>query len=170
VHRLSVPEFGGDRARRSPRPLLWQFPPFKKFNETDFASFLELLPRIFRESRLRHVVEVRQRSLLRSGFIHLLRNSRRVGVQRARNLPGYRGCDSRLPVSAPSEGEDTICNRLSGGAKSQIGPRACVLGSAVARQPISRASKPRPRKSSRVTYSSTSSTTGRCARPPPRWR
>src|SRR6266436_6561802 len=33
-------------------PLLWQFPPFKKFNEADFANFLELLPKDFHGSRL----------------------------------------------------------------------------------------------------------------------
>jgi len=54
-------------------PLLWQFPPFKKFDETDFGSFLELLPKGFHGRRLRHVVEVRHASFCVPEFIRLLR-------------------------------------------------------------------------------------------------
>ena len=54
-------------------PLLWQFPPTKKFDEADFTSFLELLPRDFEGTRLRHVVEVRHASFCVPGFIRLLR-------------------------------------------------------------------------------------------------
>jgi uncharacterized protein YecE (DUF72 family) len=54
-------------------PLLWQFPPTKKFDEADFAGFLELLPRDFQGSRLRHVVEVRHRSFCVPEFVRLLR-------------------------------------------------------------------------------------------------
>jgi uncharacterized protein YecE (DUF72 family) len=54
-------------------PLLWQFPPFKKFDEPDFASFLELLPKEFGGRRLRHVVEVRHASFCVPEFVRLLR-------------------------------------------------------------------------------------------------
>jgi uncharacterized protein YecE (DUF72 family) len=54
-------------------PLLWQFPPFKKFDEADFASFLELLPKEFDGRRLRHVVEVRHASFCVPEFVRLLR-------------------------------------------------------------------------------------------------
>jgi uncharacterized protein YecE (DUF72 family) len=54
-------------------PLLWQFPPTKKFDETDFAAFLELLPKEFQGTRLRHVVEVRHASFCVPEFIRLLR-------------------------------------------------------------------------------------------------
>jgi len=54
-------------------PLLWQFPPFKKFDETDFGSFLELLPKDFHGCRLRHAVEVRHKSFCVPDFIRLLR-------------------------------------------------------------------------------------------------
>jgi uncharacterized protein YecE (DUF72 family) len=54
-------------------PLLWQFPPFKKFDEADFASFLELLPKEFGGRRLRHVVEVRHASFCVPEFVRLLR-------------------------------------------------------------------------------------------------
>ena len=54
-------------------PLLWQFAPFKKFEEADFGGFLELLPDKFNGHHLRHVVEVRHDSFLTLEFITLLR-------------------------------------------------------------------------------------------------
>jgi uncharacterized protein YecE (DUF72 family) len=54
-------------------PLLWQFAPFKKFDEADFGAFLELLPETFDGHRLRHVVEVRHDSFKTPAFIALLR-------------------------------------------------------------------------------------------------
>jgi uncharacterized protein YecE (DUF72 family) len=54
-------------------PLLWQFPPTKKFDEADFARFLELLPKDVQGTRLRHVVEVRHASFCVPAFIRLLR-------------------------------------------------------------------------------------------------
>ena len=54
-------------------PLLWQFTPFKKFDEADFGGFLELLPQTFDGHTLRHVVEVRHDSFKTPGFVALLR-------------------------------------------------------------------------------------------------
>jgi uncharacterized protein YecE (DUF72 family) len=54
-------------------PLLWQFPPTKKFDAAEFGSFLELLPKEFHGRQLRHVVEVRHTSFCVSDFIRLLR-------------------------------------------------------------------------------------------------
>jgi uncharacterized protein YecE (DUF72 family) len=54
-------------------PLLWQFAPFKKFDEADFGGFLELLPATFNGHRLRHVVEVRHDSFKTPEFIALAR-------------------------------------------------------------------------------------------------
>jgi uncharacterized protein YecE (DUF72 family) len=56
-------------------PLLWQFPPTRKFDEADFAAFLALLPAEFNGQRLRHVVEVRHKSFLTPAFIALLRKA-----------------------------------------------------------------------------------------------
>jgi uncharacterized protein YecE (DUF72 family) len=56
-------------------PLLWQFPPTKKFEEADFTAFLALLPAEFDGRRLRHVVEVRHKSFLAPAFIALLRKA-----------------------------------------------------------------------------------------------
>jgi uncharacterized protein YecE (DUF72 family) len=57
-------------------PLLWQFPPTKKFDPADFAGFLEHLPHTFDGHRLRHVVEVRHDSFLTPAFVALLRQHR----------------------------------------------------------------------------------------------
>ncbi len=54
-------------------PLLWQFAPFKKFDEADFGGFLELLPETFDGCRLRHAIEVRHDSFCTPAFIALLR-------------------------------------------------------------------------------------------------
>ena len=54
-------------------PLLWQFTPYKKFDEADFGGFLELLPKTFDGRTLRHVVEVRHDSFKTEGFVALLR-------------------------------------------------------------------------------------------------
>jgi uncharacterized protein YecE (DUF72 family) len=54
-------------------PVLWQFAATKKYEETDFAAFLELLPREAGGLALRHVVEPRHDSFLVPGFVDLLR-------------------------------------------------------------------------------------------------
>ncbi|SHL64263.1 Uncharacterized conserved protein YecE, DUF72 family [Bradyrhizobium lablabi] len=54
-------------------PVLWQFAPTKKFDESDFGKFLELLPRRLEGRDLRHVVEVRHASFCVPEFIALLR-------------------------------------------------------------------------------------------------
>jgi uncharacterized protein YecE (DUF72 family) len=54
-------------------PLLWQFAPFKKFDEADFGKFLELLPPTFDGRTIRHVIEVRHESFFAPAFIALLR-------------------------------------------------------------------------------------------------
>jgi uncharacterized protein YecE (DUF72 family) len=56
-------------------PLLWQFAPTKKFDEADFAGFLEHLPKTFDGHRLRHVVEVRNDTFKTPAFIALARKA-----------------------------------------------------------------------------------------------
>ena len=54
-------------------PLLWQFPPQKKFEAADFRAFLELLPDRLGKQRLRHAVDVRHPSFASPAFVDLLR-------------------------------------------------------------------------------------------------
>jgi len=55
-------------------PVLWQFPPFKRFDQADFAKFLEHLPESLDGRKLNHVVEVRHESFQDPAFIRLLRD------------------------------------------------------------------------------------------------
>jgi uncharacterized protein YecE (DUF72 family) len=55
-------------------PVLWQFAPFKTFDETDFAKFLEHLPKDLDGRKLNHVVEVRHASFQDPAFIRLLKD------------------------------------------------------------------------------------------------
>src|SRR5215471_1341266 len=54
-------------------PILWQMPPFKKFEQEDFAAFLALLPRRVDGHAIRHAVEVRHQSFVDPAFIALSR-------------------------------------------------------------------------------------------------
>jgi uncharacterized protein YecE (DUF72 family) len=57
-------------------PILWQFPPSTRFDESAFAAFLALLPRDADGRALRHVVEIRHESFADARFIALLRQHR----------------------------------------------------------------------------------------------
>ena len=54
-------------------PLLWQFAPTKRFEPTEIAGFLELLPRELDGATLRHVVEVRHATFVSPVFVALAR-------------------------------------------------------------------------------------------------
>jgi uncharacterized protein YecE (DUF72 family) len=56
-------------------PVLWQFAPFKQFDQSDFGKFLDHLPRELDGRNLNHVVEVRHPSFRTPEFIKLLRES-----------------------------------------------------------------------------------------------
>jgi uncharacterized protein YecE (DUF72 family) len=56
-------------------PILWQLPPFKKYDVDDIASFLSLLPQSIEGLKLRHVLEVRHESFLSREFIDRARQA-----------------------------------------------------------------------------------------------
>ena len=56
-------------------PVLWQFAPAKAFEASDFAAFLELLPREVGGQAIRHAVEVRHASFRDAAFIALLQQA-----------------------------------------------------------------------------------------------
>jgi uncharacterized protein YecE (DUF72 family) len=60
-------------------PILWQLPPFKKYDKDDIAAFLLLLPRSIDSLPLRHVLEVRHESFLCESFIAQMRQAN-IGV------------------------------------------------------------------------------------------
>jgi uncharacterized protein YecE (DUF72 family) len=90
-------------------PLLWQFAPTKKFDEADFRSFLELLPRKQDGVQLRHVVEVRHDSFRVAEFIALLR-AFNVAVVCAEHetYPGIADVTSDFVYLRLQKGKDTL--------------------------------------------------------------
>jgi uncharacterized protein YecE (DUF72 family) len=56
-------------------PILWQFAPFKRFDQSDFGKFLSLLPPELDGRKLNHVVEVRHDSFRDAEFVKLLRDT-----------------------------------------------------------------------------------------------
>lgn len=57
-------------------PIVWQFPPSRRFDRDDFAAFLDLLPRELNGHALRHALEVRNESFLCDAFLQLARTHR----------------------------------------------------------------------------------------------
>ena len=127
-------------------PLLWQFAPTKKFDEADFAAFLELLPREPRRRALRHTVEVRHDSFVTPAFIELLREhdvARRV--RRARDLPGHRRRHRRLRLRAAAAGQGRVKTGYHR-RRSTPGPSAPAPGPRAACRPICRLPIPSTRR------------------------
>ena len=93
-------------------PLLWQFAPFKKFDETDFGKFLELLPTRFDGRSLRHVVEVRHDSFKTPAFIALLRKF---------NTPVVFAEHDTYPAIADVTGDFIYCRLQKGDEKLKQG-------------------------------------------------
>ncbi len=56
-------------------PILWQFLPTKRFDPSDFAAFLDLLPKEHAGVPLRHAVEVRHESFADPAFVALARST-----------------------------------------------------------------------------------------------
>ena len=56
-------------------PVVWQFAPFKRFDEADFGKFLDLLPHEIEGGKLNHVVEVRHASFNTPRFVELARGA-----------------------------------------------------------------------------------------------
>ena len=56
-------------------PVLWQFPPFKRFDADDLGKFLDLLPRELDGRKLDHVIEARHASFGTPVFVKRLRDA-----------------------------------------------------------------------------------------------
>lgn len=57
-------------------PILWQLPPYKTFERSDLAAFLDLLPGDLDGYPLRHVLEVRHASFMCAEYLELVRKYR----------------------------------------------------------------------------------------------
>jgi uncharacterized protein YecE (DUF72 family) len=56
-------------------PVLWQLPPFKRFDAEDLGKFLDLLPRDLEGQELNHVIEARHASFATPAFVDRLRDA-----------------------------------------------------------------------------------------------
>lgn len=56
-------------------PVLWQLPPFKRFDADDLGKFFDLLPREIDGSKLDHVIETRHASFATPDFVKRLRDA-----------------------------------------------------------------------------------------------
>jgi uncharacterized protein YecE (DUF72 family) len=88
-------------------PLLWQFPAFTKFDEANFAAFVELLPKAIDGRRLRHVLEVRHPTFADARFTALLD---RHGVALAQ-------IDAETQPALPETSGDFVYARLKSAAE-----------------------------------------------------
>jgi uncharacterized protein YecE (DUF72 family) len=90
-------------------PFLWQFTPFKKFDEAEFGSFLELLPQELAGRPIRHVVEVRHDSFNTPAFPALLRKfGVAVVYAEHQKYPGIADVTGDFVYARLQKGEDTI--------------------------------------------------------------
>ena len=90
-------------------PVLWQFPPFKRFDPDDVAKFLALLPRELDGLQLNHVLEVRHRSFAAPDFVGLLREAR-VGVAYtdAKDWPNIPDVTGDVVYARLQQGDDAL--------------------------------------------------------------
>ena len=90
-------------------PVLWQFPPFKRFDHDDFAKFLAHLPRALDGKPLNHVVEARHASFQTGEFIKLLRDENVAAVfAEAEDYPAIADLTGDVVYARLQKGDDTL--------------------------------------------------------------
>jgi uncharacterized protein YecE (DUF72 family) len=90
-------------------PVLWQFAPFKRFDQSDFGKFLDHLPRELDGRKLHHVVEVRHASFRTPEFVKLLRESG-VGTvfTEAEDFPSIADLSGDVVYARLQRGDDAL--------------------------------------------------------------
>jgi uncharacterized protein YecE (DUF72 family) len=90
-------------------PVLWQFPPFKRFDADDIAKFLALLPRELDGLTLNHVLEVRHRSFGTPQFVGLLRDAcASVVYTDAKDWPNIPDITGDVVYARLQQGDDAL--------------------------------------------------------------
>ncbi len=134
-------------------PLLWQFPPTKKFEEDDFAAFLALLPEEFEGRRLRHVVEVRHASFLDPAFVALLRKAQiAVVFSEHETYPAIADLTSDFAYLRLQKGEDSIPTAYPPQALDAWAERLRMLAKGGAPADLSRVDPAPPHKQPRDVF------------------
>lgn len=106
-------------------PILWQFAPFKRFDENDFGKFLDLLPRDLDGYKLNHVVEVRHASFNAPGFIQLARDTGvAIAYVDAESWPSIADLTGDVVYARLQRGDDTHAAAYPPGELDQWAGRA----------------------------------------------
>ncbi len=107
-------------------PILWQFAPTKRFDEADFARFLELLPRELAGHAIRHVVEARHASFCTPAFIALLRRFKTpVVFAEHATYPAIADVTGDFIYARLQKGDDAISTAYPDAALDAWAQRAC---------------------------------------------
>ncbi len=152
-------------------PVLWQFAPFKKFDEADFGKFLEHLPENLNGRRLNHVVEVRHASFQDPAFIGLLRDHGVAPVYvDSEDYPSIADLTGEIVYARLQNGDDAIETGYAPKDLDDWAARAKVWAAGgCAGRSAGRGQPHIHRTPSRATCSSISSMKESCGRPPPPW-
>jgi uncharacterized protein YecE (DUF72 family) len=132
-------------------PILWQFAPFKRFDEDDFGKFVDLLPGELDGSKLNHVVEVRHASFAIPRFAELARDAGvTIAYVDAEGWPNIANLTGDVVYARLQRGDDALAAAYPPGELDAWAGRAKTWAKGNAPDDLkllaeSAASKPRPR-------------------------
>jgi uncharacterized protein YecE (DUF72 family) len=132
-------------------PILWQFAPFKRFDEDDFGKFLELLPHELDGQKLNQVVEVRHASFAIPRFAELARDAGvTIAYVDAEGWPNIADLTGDVVYARLQRGDDAHAAAYPPGELDAWAGRAKTWAKGSAPDDLkllaeSAASKPRPR-------------------------
>ena len=90
-------------------PVLWQFAPFKRFDENDLGKFLDLLPRELDGRKINHVIEVRHESFNTPRFVELARETGvTIAYVDAESWPSIADLTGDVIYARLQKGDDTL--------------------------------------------------------------
>jgi uncharacterized protein YecE (DUF72 family) len=130
-------------------PILWQFAPFKRFDDEDFSRFLDLLPHELDGQKLNHVAEVRHASFAAPRFAALARGAGvTIAYVDAEGWPNIADLTGDVVYARLQRGDDALPAAYPPGELDAWAGRAKTWaeGNAAEGLPLlAEASKPRPR-------------------------
>jgi uncharacterized protein YecE (DUF72 family) len=132
-------------------PILWQFAPFKRFDEDDFGKFLELLPHELDGQKLNQVVEVRHASFAIPRFAELARDAGvTIAYVDAEGWPNIADLTGDVVYARLQRGDDALAAAYPPGELDAWAGRAKTWAKSSTPDDLkllaeSAASKPRPR-------------------------
>lgn len=90
-------------------PVLWQFAPFKRFDEVDLGRFLDLLPRELDGRKVNHVIEARHASFSTPRFVELARETGvAIAYVDAESWPSMADLTGDVIYARLQRGDDTL--------------------------------------------------------------